>query len=303
MSVLLFNAQFGRETLSKYCISGITVKIIAPEWVLHDNLRIFLCDTGDTDIDCSVIFKKRTVISPEKAKIIVKTKGTSIFISEECIHILNNNEKDIPSYMVVSEDWSICTMFIDPEYDAPDDNEMVQCVRNGVFDVLRKAMIAVLVQKHGLMIHSSTILWNDKGVMFSAPSGTGKSTHTNLWKQLYGVKVLDGDATACRIVNGIPFVYGLPWCGTSDEFMNHRAPLGAIIFLQQAGKNKIERLDFKEAFMRLTARSFLLPFNDKMMNQFLNVIQEVAACADCYLLNCLPDIDAVELVKRCLEKN
>ena len=289
--------------MSKYCISGLTVKIIAPEWVLHDNLKFFLCDTADTDIYCRVVFKKRTIISPEKAKLIVKTKGTSILESEEGIHILNNNEKNIPSYMVVSEDWSVCTMLIDPKYDAPDDNEMAQCVRNGVFDALRKVMIAALVQKYGLMIHSSTILWNDKGIMFSAPSGTGKSTHTNLWKQLYDVQIIDGDATACRIINGNPFVYGLPWCGTSGEFMNHRAPLGAIVFLQQAGENKIEKLDFKEAFMRLTARSFLLPFNDKMMNQFLNVIQEVAVCADCYLLNCLPDIDAVELVKRCLEKN
>lgn len=288
--------------MPKYYISGLVIEIVAPKWALYDNLELFSCDDGDTDVICIVIFKEHSFIPSEKAKLIVKTAGTSIYEFNGFIHKLNGDEKDIPSYTVASENWSDCTMYVDPEYNDPDDEEMVQCVRDGIFAALRKVMIAVLAQKQGLIIHSSTIIWNDTGIVFSAPSGTGKSTHTNLWKQLYGVQILDGDATACRIVNGIPFTFGLPWCGTSGEFMNHCVPLGAIVFLEQAKENSIKRLDFQESFLRLAARCFLLPWNDKMTNQFLDIIQSIAANADCYLLNCLPDNNAVELVKKCLEK-
>lgn len=305
--------------MPKYCISDLITKINAPEWVLHDNLRIFLCNIESSedsktalglgaaaqhegaDVCCSIVFKRYDTILVEKAMLVVKTMGTSIYNSEGYIYNLSGDKDDIPSCIVASEDWSVCTMYIDPEYNNPNDKVIIQCVREGVLVALRKIMIAALAQKQGLIIHSSSILWNNKGILFSAPAGTGKSTHVHLWKQLYDTPILDGDATACRLINGNHYVYGLPWCGTSGEFMNQSAPLGAIVFLQQAKENSIIKLEFHEAFLRLTARCFLLPWNDKMTNQFIDIIQEVAASADCYLLNCMPDQDAVDLVKNCLE--
>lgn len=310
--------------MSRYRICGLTIEMNAPEWTLHDNLKIFLCDAEDTpdpvahvdaavsaitvdtvvtDICCSIVFKMRDAITPNKTKLIVRTAGTSIYESDGYIYNLSSYEKEILYCLTALENWSVCTMYVDQEYNDKHNKEMVQRVKNSVLAALRKVMIAALAQKQGLLIHSASVLWNNKGIVFSAPSQTGKSTHAHLWKQLYGTPILDGDVTACRIVNGIPLVYGLPWCGTSGEFMNQSVPLGAIVFLQQAKENRIEKLDFKESFLRLAARCFLLPWNDEMTNQFLNIIQEVAASAGCYLLNCLPDNDAVELVKKCLEKN
>lgn len=289
--------------MPKYCIFDLVIEITAPEWALHDNLGSFLCDTGDTDIYCGIFFEKRPTIPREEAKIIVKTPGTTIFKFQGCIHNLRGDDEDIPSYTVASENWSFHTMLVDPEYNNPKDNEIVQSVREGIFAALRQVAIAALAQRQGLIIHSSTILWNGKGVMFSAPSGIGKSTHAHLWQQLYDTPILDGDATACRMVNGIPTVYGLPWCGTSGEFINKSVPLRAIVFLQQAKENRIEKLDLRETIIRLTARCFLLPWNNELMNQFLDTVQKIAENVDCYLLNCLPDSDAVELVKKCLEQN
>ena len=296
------NTPFGGKVLSKYCIAGLTIEMSAPEWALHDHLRFFICDLADPDISCNVVFKKQSVIPEEEARLIVKTPGTSIYESDGSIYNISGDEMDIPSSFVVSEDWSDCTMYIDPEYNDPEDEDMVQCVREGILAALRDVMIAALAQKQGIIIHSTSIVWKDHGFLFSAPSQTGKTTHAHMWEQLYGTPILDGDATACRLVEGVPYVYGLPWCGTSGEFMNHSAPLGAIVFLQQAENNSIEKLDFREIFIRLYARCFLLPWNDKMADQFLNIVQEVAAHADCYLLNCLPNHEAVEMVKSCLEK-
>lgn len=289
--------------MPKYCISDLIIEIAAPDWALHDNLTSFLCDTGEAAVYCCLIFKLRPTIPREEAKIIVKTSGTTILEVEGGIHNLSGDDKDIPSYTVASKNWSFYTMIVDPEYNNPNDDQVVESVREGVFAALRTVMIGALAQKQGLIIHSCTILWQGKGVMFSAPSGIGKSTHAYLWQQLYDTPILDGDATACRMVDGIPIVYGLPWCGTSGEFINNSGTLGAIVFLQQANENSIRKLDLSESILRLTARCFLLPWNNELMNEFLDTIQQIAENVDCYLLNCLPNSDAVELVKKCLEKN
>ncbi len=119
--------------------------------------------------------------------------------------------------------------------------------------------------------------------MFSAPSETGKTTHTLLWQQMYQTPVLDGDVTACRINKDTPVVYGLPWCGTSGQFYQCQRPLGAIVFLQQSQENSIIKLIFQEAFLRLTARCFLLPWNQRLMDQYLNTIQKIVEKVNCYL--------------------
>lgn len=288
--------------MPKYCITDLIIEVAAPEWTLQDNLESFLCDIGDTEVYCNITFKKRPTL-PREAEIIVKTPGTTIFKLQDSIHNLSGDDEDIPSYTVASKNKSTYTMFVDPKYDNPWDPDIVRSVKEGLFTALRAVVISALAQRQGLIIHSSTILWKGKGVMFSAPSGIGKSTQAHLWQQLYNTPILDGDATACRIVQGIPIVYGLPWCGTSGEFMNKSATLRAIVFLQQANENSIEKLDLRETMLRLTARCFLLPWNNELMNQLLDTVQEIAEKTDCYLLNCRPDSEAVELVKKCLELN
>ena len=286
--------------MTKYCISDLIIEIAAPDWVLHDNFKLFSCQLGEPDILCRVEFKKRPDKPPAGVKIIADTPGTMIFEDKEHIHNLSGDDHDIPCYTMASMDWLSYTLFIDPEYNNQNDAEIVQVVKEGIHVSLRDVMIGRLAPKNGLIIHSSTILWQGRGIMFSAPSKTGKSTHTHLWQQLYNTPILDGDAAACRIIDGIPVVYGLPWCGTSGEFLNQKAPLGAIVFLQQAKENSIVKLDLRESIIRLAARCFLLPWNRELMNQYLDTVEEIAAKTDCYLLNCLPDFEAVELVKKCL---
>lgn len=284
----------------KYKIADLIIDISSPRWVLHDNLNHFEYNNGQPDLRCNIIFKNRKDIDAKAWKL-ADTAGTTIYDEDGCIHIRNRDKSDIPSLIVISRDLSDITMYIDPDY-TEIDGEPADCVRDGVLAALRSIMIAKLSEKHGLMIHSSSIIWRNKGILFSAPSGTGKSTHAHLWMEYLGTPILDGDANVCRLIDGIPTVYGLPWCGTSNEFRNESVPLEAIVFLQQSDKNSIEKLGYFEALLRLTARSFMTPWNEAMMDRFLNNAQEIAARTDCYLLSCRPDVGAVELVRKCLEK-
>ena len=122
-----------------------------------------------------------------------------------------------------------------------------------------------------------------------------------MWQELYHVPILNGDSAACRIIDGSPLAFGIPWCGTSGQYSNHQAPLAAIVFLEQAKENSIVKLDAIEAFMRLTERCIMLRWSESLTKESLFTIQSVVESVDCYLLKCLPDHDAVELVRNCLE--
>lgn len=286
--------------MPKYLIADLVVEIEAPAGILHDNLACFETQKEDVDIHCHIVFKKQPKLPKETTGIIIKLPGTFIFDHQGYIHTFHD-AGDIPSYTQISKDWSSYTMFIDPAINDPTDPRDLPGIKEGIFIKLREFIITALAQNEGLIIHSSTILFNDEGVMFSAPSGAGKTTHTNMWRSTYGTPILNGDSSACRIVHGYPRVYGIPWCGTSGQYINKSVNLRAIVFLQKAKYNKITKLEFREAFMRLSARCFLLPLNEILMNQYLDAVELVVQNSKCYSLDCLPNQDAVELVKNCLE--
>lgn len=288
--------------MPKYSIADIVIDIEAPSWILHRNLELFLHNGTEAESCCRILFDNNIEI-PTDARCIVKTSKTLIYVYNGLYYILNRKNEGMISCVVSNYDRSDCSMYFYPEYESPSNKETRKKATDSLLECIRKFFITLLSQKHGLLIHSASIIWNGEGIIFSAPSGEGKSTHTNMWRQKYGTEILDGDVTALRITEGVPYAYGLPWCGTSGEFLNKRVPLRAIVFLQQAEENKIKKLDFQEAFIRLVSRCFMLPYDERMTGLFLDIAQEIAGITDCYLLECLPNYEAVELVKKCLEKS
>ena len=110
-------------------------------------------------------------------------------------------------------------------------------------------------QKSGIFaLHSASIYYREKAWLFSGPSGTGKSTHTNLWHKLYDTPLINGDLNLLSFKDGTPVVYGLPWCGTSEIFDIKTYPLGGIILLQQAPENHIESLELHEKVLLVSQR-------------------------------------------------
>ncbi|MGE5417242.1 MAG: hypothetical protein ACM3UZ_10960 [Acidobacteriota bacterium] len=160
-----------------------------------------------------------------------------------------------------------------------------------------------LLHHDGIVIHASSIKWRGKGLIFTAPSGTGKSTHVRLWQKYMGdeVEVLNDDTPAIRFMDGKPFVFGTPWGGSTNVFRNDSAPVEAVVVLQQAAENSITRLNTIEAVSRVTPR-FFLPYVDKdLMATALNIVDKILSSVPVYLLKCKPDQEAVELVYNCVK--
>jgi hypothetical protein len=152
----------------------------------------------------------------------------------------------------------------------------------------------------GIVLHSSAIKYHDQAILFTAPSGTGKTTMGHLWKQHKDAVILNGESPAIRMIGDHPVVFGTPWSGSKPEFVNDSAPLKAIVVLEQAPENKIRKLDAYEYLSRVLPRVYLPYFDESLMNRALKNFEMIVESVPVYLLQCRPDQEAVELVHQCL---
>lgn len=159
-----------------------------------------------------------------------------------------------------------------------------------------------LINHGGLVVHASAVRWRGKGLIFSAPSGTGKSTHVRLWQECFGpeVEIINDDTPALRCQDGRVLVYGTPWSGNGSN-SNISAPLEAIVVLEQAEKNIVQKLSMQEALIYLLPRCFLPFFDAGFMGGAVENLERIIKSVPVYLLRCRPDREAVEAVQRRLE--
>jgi hypothetical protein len=158
-----------------------------------------------------------------------------------------------------------------------------------------------LLFHQGMVIHAAAIEWKGQGIIFSAPSGTGKTTQANLWRKYKGARIINADRPAVRAGDTKSFVYGTLWNGSSEKYKNRCLPLIGIILLEQAEENHIRRLDAKEAAAKLMPRCFLPYYEADIMELAFKNIEKIIALTPVYLLKCRPDGEAVEIVYQCLK--
>jgi hypothetical protein len=211
----------------------------------------------------------------------------------------------IPSVLDANPDWSNIIIKYIPDDSTKYYNPDGSSVNWNEFSSFLSAGIAfryMLIKKGGLQIHSSSLEYKGKGLIFSAPSGTGKSTHTGLWKELYkdDVIILNDDRPAIRYIDGAPMLCGTPWSGSSDSFANKIVPLNCIVMLEQAPVNSIEKLTGQKILQMLMPRCFLPYFDQALMNDSMDTLEKLIKDVSVYLLKCRPDYEAVELVRQCL---
>lgn len=155
----------------------------------------------------------------------------------------------------------------------------------------------VMAPMGGIAIHSSAIVNSGKVVLFLGESGTGKSTHTRLWREnIEGSRLLNDDSPIVRIVDGSPRVYGSPWSGKTPCYKNEDYPIAGFCRLAQAPYNKIRRLP------TILAIGTLLPscppifaHDDKLQDMICTTLGKIISQTPLYRLECLPDAAAAEL--------
>lgn len=161
--------------------------------------------------------------------------------------------------------------------------------------VYRK-LLARLLDKDGIVFHSSAVAVDGWAYLFTAPSGTGKSTHVALWKKLLGEKavIINDDKPIIRLVDGEFYVYGTPWNGKHDLDTNCRAKLKAICKLERGVENKIEKMQTVKMLPTLLAQT-LRPKNGEAFDKLLCLIDKLVAKTQLYRLQCNVDVSSAEL--------
>lgn len=159
-----------------------------------------------------------------------------------------------------------------------------------------------IVEHDGLFIHASSIDYSNQGVLFSAPSGTGKSTHTSLWTQLYQnqTRIINDDSPIIRLIDGIPYLFGAPWCGSSYKGINDSVPLSAMVAIERGETNTIRKLESAEALRKLLPRVFIPYFDRNLAGMAISTFEKVLYKVPSYNLACTIHPEAVELVRACL---
>jgi len=152
-----------------------------------------------------------------------------------------------------------------------------------------------LLHFNGLMIHSSAVVYNGDAYLFSADSGTGKSTHTQLWKKAFpGAEILNDDKPAVRIIDGKAFAYGTPWSGKTDWNLNVRANLKGICFIERAEKNSIRRVEASEIVTELIKQT-IRPPAEKKINLMFDNIDKLLKIVPVYKMGCNMNIEAAHV--------
>ena len=159
-----------------------------------------------------------------------------------------------------------------------------------------------LLENRGFILHSSIINWRGNGLIFTAPSGTGKSTQAELWNEYEGADIYNGDRTIIRKIGQTYFGFGSPYAGSSGIYRNESVPVCGIIVLSKAKENTIQRLHGKEAFLPLYRETLMNTWNPVYMEHMTNLLLEAAADIPIYSLSCRPDRGAVDLVKNTVFK-
>lgn len=146
-------------------------------------------------------------------------------------------------------------------------------------------------------IHTSVLTYQGKAVLFLGESGTGKSTHTRLWREyISGAALLNDDSPIVRIHDGIPYAYGSPWSGKTPCYKTERYPLAACVRLSQAPYNKMERLNIPRAYAALHPSCPPdFAYDDTLYDHISRVLNVLLGCVPVYHLACLPDEAAARL--------
>lgn len=148
-----------------------------------------------------------------------------------------------------------------------------------------------------ILIHSSVIRCDGRGYLMTAPSGTGKSTHTHLWyTHIPGCDLMNDDNPVIRILpDGQPTVYGSPWSGKTRCYRNISAPIGGIVRLHRAPANSIRRLSTLEAFAELLPACSSMKWDARVYNGVCDSVTKFIKSCSIWQLGCLPDGDAAIL--------
>ena len=276
-----------------YRIAGLMLKLFAPEGYIPDALSDFrianLSEMADQCVELRICMPHASA----GGNMLFHNDDLCVMEREDSYIILFPSLKGIEE-LRLRKDGSVALFYVLPPFD--------EAFKERLFHALRLPFLYLAKQRGMYVLHSASILYEGRAWLFSGKSGTGKSTHTNLWKRLFETPVLNGDLNLLAICPKGAEVRGIPWCGTSGINTTDSHPLGGIVLLKQ-GKSE-ELLPISEEEKRLLVMKRLISplWNRDMLSGTIDFVDRLAAHTPVYRFACTKEETAAMEMKRIIDE-
>lgn len=222
----------------------------------------------------------------------------SVFKIADIVFEIRSNNKDVMRFFAPYSCHDQSEVKIEITDDDIEYEKKFSCNENRfaleVTAILRKFCDILLYRFDGMFLHAATIIFKDGAYAFSAPSGTGKTTHILKWKKLFAdkVRILNGDKLFLRCLNNEIVAYGNPWQGKENLGENLNCPLKGIFVIKRDETNFVERLSAIDALKSLVD-STLFPKDREGRIKQLDFLETLISKIHVFELHCNLDDEAV----------
>lgn len=148
-----------------------------------------------------------------------------------------------------------------------------------------------------MMLHSACVDTPLGGLLFSGPSGIGKSTQADLWCRYAGGRLINGDRSILYRTDGGWKAYGSPYAGSSKCYVNESCRVRAILFLQQSSECRLRLMDTAEGFRRIFSCLTVNSWDSWFVSKACDFALEIAETMPVYEFSCTPSRNAVEMLR------
>ncbi len=264
--------------MNKYLIAGIKIGFdYTYDKYFKNNIEAYRYD-GEEAVDHTIVVKYAETLD-------MPTKGN--------FRIFSKSVSGVKAYMTYDEGYKNIEIWIDS--DTFTDVATAEYVYTGM-------IFLELAQRHGLLpLHGSAINYKGDVILFSAPSGTGKSTHARMWKTLYkdDVSWVNDDKPLLKVEESGIYVYGAPFSGQHHSNTNEKKPLKAIVFLKQGVTDDVTLLSEKEALKHLMINT-LRPTEEALWDNALKQFEVILKQIPIYHLDASLSTKAVKSIKKAI---
>ena len=200
-------------------------------------------------------------------------------------------KRDNRPYAIARYDWN--NKHIKVEY-LPGSQEFISEIGTCFFHI---AWEALLMHEHRMMLHAACVCTKYGGLLFSGPSGIGKSTQAELWCRFGGGRIINGDRTVIHPEDDKWIAFGSPYAGSSRCYVNDSCSIRAIVFLKQERQCQLRRLGIAEGFQSIFSGLTVNSWDREFVSFACDFAEAMAGQIPVYELACTPDEDAVNILK------
>ena len=280
----------------KFTIAGLNILIFNTLDInFRENIETFYIPFDDEKADIIYNIKKYSGKFDINGKLLSSDVGYKIIKQNHTLYYLYNVGCSVNEYYIVLE---ISNNNINNIYIPEVHLELLKKDGIKVFSIM--AIEIALIKHYSIYMHASFIKYKNKGILFTGPSGIGKSTQASLWENFEGAEIINGDKVIINVKDEITG-YGSFCCGSSNIIKNEKANINAICFLKQSKQNKIRKLSIKEAFIKLYPRFLVLSWSEEYLKIATDIIMDILQKVDIYEFECRKDESAVNYLKENLK--